>query len=135
MPMLAHGENLIGPVLVLFFVFYPFSIWILVKGLSGKRSRFIAVCGAVVALVGGVGTVLVIKGFLQDLYDAGPSLDDLPAFLVGLAFWVFPLLCGIIALRKTWWTKDPEKERLDTPAHPELKSDPPGRGGGERPVS
>lgn len=109
--MLAHGESQLGPALLFFFIFYPLSIWTLVRGLSAKRSRFTTICGIVIAAISGVGAILLLVEFVPDAFQEGRvSLDELRDFLLGLAFWLFPLLCGIIALRKTPRAKGQQAE-------------------------
>ncbi len=89
--MLAHGESVILPALLLVLVLYPMSIWIVTASLKGVRSTFVSVCGVIIAAVGAVGCVGVLKDF------EWPPDEGL---CISFFFWALPFLCGVVALMR-----------------------------------
>ena len=87
--MLADGEILILPALLLILGLYPVSIWTLVRSLQGARGALLAWSGAIITTIAGVGLVTVLK-----------NLEWPPGKIVciSILFWSFPLFSGVVTL-------------------------------------
>ncbi len=91
--LLAHGESVILPALLLIVAVCAISFWVLVATLLEKRGFMITVPAALVALLGATGVLMALASF-----EWPPDGST----LITLLFWAFPLLCGIVGLRRTW---------------------------------
>ena len=97
MPMFAHGENLIGQILLLLLCYVAFitlSIWTFLNSPRPELRRSVVRCAVLVSIVGGVGTCFMLKEIVLDFPNQELDLDD----VVGILFWAFPIVCGVGAL-------------------------------------
>jgi hypothetical protein len=94
MPMLAHGETLIGGILLgilCYLALISLAIWTLCKSPDLKLRWAIILCAALVIVVSGVSEGFMLK---DDSKAQGLGLDD----VFGSLFWAFPFVIGVIAL-------------------------------------
>jgi hypothetical protein len=92
--MFAHGENLIGQILLgllCYAALVTLSIWTFLKSPRMELRRRVVSCGILVAIIGGVGACLMLRGIPQ---DRGLDFDA----VIGILFWAFPVVCGVVAL-------------------------------------
>lgn len=97
MPLLAHGENLIGQILLgllCYVALIGLSVWTLLNSGRPELRRTVTLCAVLVAVVSGVGAFFGLKQTVLDSRDQVIPVDD----LVGILFWVLPLICGVTAL-------------------------------------
>ena len=94
--MLADAENVILPALLLILVLYPLSIWILIRSVMGKLNSLTISCAAVIATVGAIGLVAVLKDF-EWPPDQG--------LIISVLFWAIPFVSGVIALTRVKFHK------------------------------
>lgn len=91
--MLALGETLILPGLLVIMLLFPATIWTLTCSIKGKRNVFMAVCAVTATVFGGWGTASGLKSIVEEW----PPEGDL---LFGLLFCAFFFMAGIVSLIK-----------------------------------
>jgi hypothetical protein len=96
MPLLAHGESAILPGLLLLLVLYPASICTLAASLKGVRSTIVTSSGAIIAAVGALGCVAVLKLAPSATRD-GSEANLLGGFGLWIASTLFGILLAVIA--------------------------------------
>lgn len=91
--MLAHGEGLILPALLVIFglvvVVYPTALWVLLKRNAPERSRPRIACAVVLVVLCAGGALATLRDFTWP-----PDWGDYVGFLI----WLFPFCCGALAL-------------------------------------
>jgi hypothetical protein len=105
--MLAHGEQIIGPallLLVLTFLLFAAAFKTLAASLKGKRSPLMLACAAMFILVGGWGIGFGLKSAFEDWPPDGTVFFDL--ILWGLLF-----VPGVTALAVMWRGKRSDRDR------------------------
>ena len=87
--MLADAENLILPALLVIFVLYPASFWILVRSFGAKNNFLTKCCAVVILLISGTGLALLAMDFVLE-----PQWN----VLSGVLFWGIPFFAATVTL-------------------------------------
>jgi hypothetical protein len=102
--MLALGESVLLPALLMLYVLYPASIWTLAQSLKGKYNALMIFFAILSILIGGIGSIQLLadtRWYFQ--------LEGIEHLLVGVLPSAFLVFAGVVSLLKMRRSRQADK--------------------------